>query len=421
MSFVSFQLEPEVIQKHIEMYEKVTGLSCCFINEQGETVYAGENSPQFCVRFREATMENCPCSQAHLYASKQSEKLGEPYVFFCPGGMVHWTAAIVVKEIFRGALLAGPVQMNLPDDFAVDEILKSNQLEIAKKGVLNASMKMIPVVEPERVRHLAGFLGLLAKDIMVEECKLFSERKRFYEEQASLNEEIQEIKEKEKYTHISEYYPVELEKELVARVKRGDKKGAKNILNELLGHVLFQHGGNLQTTKARVLELMVVLSRAAVEGGGDLEMIFGMNLQYIHRIQEIEDVESLCKWIVEILERFTDSVYKLEDSNNALLMQEALAYINEQYMNELSLENAAEKVYLSTSYFSRLFKKEMGINFSDYLNKVRIEASKKYLLEVKLPLSEVAHKVGFTDQSYYTKVFRKMEGVSPGQFRKMIL
>lgn len=411
-------LDDEIIKGHLKTYNKVSGISCFLTDEYGETLYMEGMVPQFCEKFKSLTGEKCPCAGAHLYAGKQAEKIGESYVYFCPGGLVCWTAPIVIKGIYRGALEGGPVQMSLPDPYVVNKIIEANKFDISNRGILQAYLNMIPVVEPEKVRYLSEMLYILAKDIMAEEVRFLTERKKFYHDQAEINENIQQAKAAE--DRITRYYPVELEDELVNRVKRGDKKGAKTILNELLGHALFSNGNNLELTKARVLELMIMLSRAAVEGGGNLEMIFGLKYKYLHEMYELNTVESLCQWIVKVLECFTDCIFSIGNPNNSVTIEKAIRYINENYMNDISLESVANYVYLSTSYFSRLFKKELGINFIDYLNKVRVEESKKYLYDLKMPLSDVANIVGFTDQSYYTKVFKKIEGISPGQFRKMI-
>lgn len=420
MTLLNGFIDEAMIKEALVTYYKVTGISCLVINENGETVYSEGDCPKYCAKFQELKGERCPCGQSHLYASKQSEKLGEPYVFFCPSGLVHWTAPIIIKGIFRGALIGGPVQMDIPDDYMVDQIIMANEFHISDKGILQAYLNAVIVVDPEKVRHLANMLYIMVKDIIAEESRVLSERKKFYAEQAAISENIQVIKDKKGQEYNPAYYPVELEKELVSRVKVGDKKASKTILNELLGHILFNSGNNMEIIKSRVLELTVVLSRAAVEGGGNLEMVFGLNLKYLQQISTINSVEELCEWIIKVLERFTDSMFNVENINNYHIIQKAISYINMNSMNDISLDIVAEYVYLSPSYFSRLFKKEMGINFIDYLNKVRVEESKKYLANEKLPLSEIAHIVGFTDQSYYTKVFKKIEGISPGQYRKII-
>ncbi len=409
-------LNEEIIRKHLKMYNKVSGISCFLTDENGEVLYAEGMVPQYCMQFKNLTVDKCPCTKSHLFAGKQAEKIGESYIYFCPGGLANWVAPIVIESIYRGALAGGPVQMSLPDDYVVDKIIDANKFDISNRGMLKAYLNLVPVIEPEKVRYLSEMLYILAKDIMAEEASVLTERKKFYQNQAEINENIQHAKITGE--HITQYYPVELEDELVSRVKRGDKKGARIILNELLGHALFSNGNNFELTKARVLELMIMLSRAAVEGGGNLEMIFGLKYEYLHEMYELNTVESLCEWIMKVLECFTDCVFSIGNPNNSITIQKAVQYINKNYMNSISLESVSDYVYLSTSYFSKLFKKELGINFIDYLNKVRVEESKKYLFDLKVPLSDVANIVGFTDQSYYTKVFKKIEGVSPGQFRK---
>ncbi|MBZ9686014.1 PocR ligand-binding domain-containing protein [Clostridium estertheticum] len=411
-------IDEETLIDHLKTYNKGTGVLCFNIDEFGETIHSEGEPCQFCIKFKELSGEKCTCSQSHLYASKQSEKIGEPYVYFCPSGLVHFATSIVIGGVFKGALIGGPVKMNTSDDFTVEDLVKIYNFNVDSREILQNYVKNVPIVEPERVRYLAKLLDIISKDIMFEESIILSERKKFYAEQAAINEEIQNVKYSDYSEHISNYYPVELEKELLSRVKIGDKKGAKLILNELLGHVLFNNGSNIEITRARVLELMIVLSRAAVEGGGNMEMVFGLNFKYLSEVSSLNNVERLCQWIIKVLDRFSECMYNVENINNVHIIQKSMEYVNDNVSDNISLNSVAEYVYLSSSYFSRLFKKEMGINFIDYLNMVRVEESKKYLTDLKITLSDIARTVGFTDQSYYTKVFKKIEGISPGQYRK---
>ena len=85
--------------------------------------------------------------------------------------------------------------------------------------------------------------------------------------------------------------------------------------------------------------------------------------------------------------------------------------------DQARLEEMARRVYLSPSYFSRVFRQETGETFSGYLNRLRIERSKELLRHKELRLTDIAQKVGFEDQSYFTKVFKKLEGVTPLRYR----
>lgn len=78
----------------------------------------------------------------------------------------------------------------------------------------------------------------------------------------------------------------------------------------------------------------------------------------------------------------------------------------------------ANHVYLSPSYFSKVFSKEMGVSFNTWLGNLRIEKSKRLLLE-NIRLADIAAMVGFEDQSYFSKVFKKATGVSPNRYREV--
>jgi len=97
----------------------------------------------------------------------------------------------------------------------------------------------------------------------------------------------------------------------------------------------------------------------------------------------------------------------------------AIKYINSKYNTDLSLEEVAEHVNTNTSYFSHIFKKETGMCFSDFLQMVRIENSKKLLIHSHYKIFEIAEMVGFSDEKYYYKVFKKLTGYTPNQYRNL--
>jgi len=208
------------------------------------------------------------------------------------------------------------------------------------------------------------------------------------------------------------------EKELMAKIRRGDKAGAQEILNEILGYIFFSQGNDLELIKTRVVELVVLLSRAAVEGGAEIGMIFGLNDRFLWEIERLSSVDEIAFWLSKVMVRFTDCVFNLVNVKNVDIIYKAVSYLRANYMYEISLEQVAGEVHLSPAYFSKLFKNEMKCTFSEYLSALRIEYSKELLLDEDLPLVEVAGLVGFKDQSYFSKVFKKLVGVSPGEFRR---
>jgi YesN/AraC family two-component response regulator len=96
----------------------------------------------------------------------------------------------------------------------------------------------------------------------------------------------------------------------------------------------------------------------------------------------------------------------------------ALAYIDAHYGGNIRLESVAETVSLSSYYFSRLFKKEVGVNFSRYILHKRLETAKRALEETEEPVADIAASVGFHECHYFGKKFKNFTGSTPSEYRK---
>ncbi len=97
---------------------------------------------------------------------------------------------------------------------------------------------------------------------------------------------------------------------------------------------------------------------------------------------------------------------------------EVVSYIKSHYWKQLSVEGIASAFYVSPSYLSRLFRRETGYSIVSYLTRVRLEKAKELLAGSDLTAWQIADRVGFSDQSYFSRVFKMHEGVSPAQYRR---
>jgi len=353
------------------------------------------------------------CRRAHLYGSYQAERFGDFYVFFCPFGLVHWAAPVLEEGTLAYGLVAGPVLMSTPADALIDEILAHNGLGQAEIGLLRAKVATVAYATPARVQDLGRMLFAVAASLAAGEPALVERRTRLAQ-QASIGQVLQDLKK----MGGEGSYPLTLEKELILKIRLGDKPGAQDLLNRLFGYLFFQRGNDLESIRTRLTELVVLLSRGAIEGGADNEVIFGLNYRFLREIESLQSVDEIAAWLAKVMTRFTDCVFNLSNVKNKDVIYKAVAYLRENYMHPITLADAAREVHLSPSYFSRVFKEEMGRNFRAYLNGLRVENSRNLLASEDVPLAEVAGLVGFQDQSYFTKVFKRLTGVAPGEYRR---
>jgi YesN/AraC family two-component response regulator len=271
-------------------------------------------------------------------------------------------------------------------------------------------IEKIPVVTPSRVDSLSQLLYYSAFS------NRFSMVSEALDTHADIAQYIQYLK--TMGGEGADHYPLDKENKLITMITLGDKTGAQKVLNEILAHTFLSTGRDFSLVKARILELVVVLSRAALHGGADNNRIFGMNYKYLNQINEFRTIEELTIWISEIIKTFTECVFDLQDVKHIDVIYKSIEYIRRNYMKKVTLDDVAENVSLSPSYFSRIFKQETKTSFNSYLNNVRIEMSKKLLLDEDIPLVDIAVLAGFENQSYYSRVFKQITGLSPRQFRE---
>jgi len=413
-----------------ESYSHACQVPCRVVDQLGNTLHlaspqpdlttvcelAGAVLPGAGVRPPSGTAQIC--ANSHLYGCYQAERFGGRYVFFCPLGMTHWASPIMADGNVVGTLLGGPVHIVDPDDFMIDDLVGKNGIHPDYLPLLHRQMGKVPVLGTERVNALSELLFRVAASLSDDSFRVFLERGDTGDLQRELWEQIDFMK---AYAHkVDEQmvYPIEKEDQLLEKIEMGDKPASQRILNEILGHVFFSSGGSLDVMRARVLELAVLLSRAAIRGGADVQQIFGLNYTYLNKIMNFRNIDEIAYWLSGIMTRFTDQVFNLTHVKHADVIYRAVSYIKKNYMNRVTLEETAAFVFLSPAYFSRIFKEETGDNFNMYVNNTRIDAAKRLLLNEKIPLVDISTLVGIEGQSYFSKVFKKVTGVTPGKFRE---
>jgi YesN/AraC family two-component response regulator len=109
-----------------------------------------------------------------------------------------------------------------------------------------------------------------------------------------------------------------------------------------------------------------------------------------------------------------------QENSEPPLITRAKRYIEEKQSEDLSLGEVAKAVNTSTFYFCKMFKKATGLHFTEYVSRVRIEKAKNLLLNPNLRISEVAYEVGFQSLTHFNRVFKKITGQSPTEFRNRL-
>ncbi len=121
---------------------------------------------------------------------------------------------------------------------------------------------------------------------------------------------------------------------------------------------------------------------------------------------------------IELIRYFTEKMILQGEGNDPI--SKAKTYIHDHYRESFSLEDVADYVELTPTYFTKLFKDQTQQTFIDYVTDYRIEKSKELLRQTNLSLKEIAYEVGYKDPNYYSRVFKKWTNLSPKQFRSTL-
>jgi YesN/AraC family two-component response regulator len=212
---------------------------------------------------------------------------------------------------------------------------------------------------------------------------------------------------------------LEKERMILAAFQRGDIETGKKIITEIITSFNTSWRSNFEGIQFRALELAVIFSRAAlINEDSDFDAILEANSRNLKRIQESETPEALIKNLHLAAEAMAGNIFSFRGKRHASVLRKAQRYIWDNYTRKISLDEISKASGVSSPYFSSIFKEEMGENFSSYLNRLRIGRAMLLLTETIKPLHVIAGQCGFEDQSWFSKIFKNLTGVSPGKYRK---
>jgi len=189
-----------------------------------------------------------------------------------------------------------------------------------------------------------------------------------------------------------------------------------------LADTLYSLEKNLYQTKADISNIKLFLTDIYLQIKQTIHHVYNtIDIPFPTNSWIIDYIDSryyLYEIILFFAEQFEMIMNAIGNSSNDSVWDDITNYINHNYQENLKLENIAPLFGYNNSYFGKIFNKKMGENFNSYLDHIRINHSKKLLLQKSLKVYEIAEKVGYKNVDYFHKKFKKYVGESPAEFRK---
>ena len=348
-------------------YRKRFGFALLVTDAEG-VIRDGENTADECARRQRIITETM--------------RWGTPFIDLCPRGRLMWGVPLMTNQQVTGGLIA-----------------------------------TAPARAVERVRAAAEALLVLAEQYNLINGALLAAQRAEAERERRRAEAIHSIKGAD-YDAIRSVYLQE-EPALIAAIKKGERGEARAIINRVLVGIYFLGRERLELLKSLVLELVVMMCRAAVEAGANPSELFGGHYRALADLAQIHDDEALTRWLANLLERIMDAIRDHRRYPNEVLLGNALQYMQEHLAENMTRDVVARNAGLSPSHFSHLMRAKLNSSFTDLLTQYRVDRAMQLLTRTADSIAEIALACGFPDQSYFTKVFKRRTGRTPLAYRQL--
>lgn len=402
------------LEEMLQAFHSITKLHVQLIDENGKELLGFGSQTAFCREFMKVNKSGRSCAQEHARAGEMARDFGESYVFSCHSGLNHIAYPTMVRGRLFGSVIAGPFLMEKPDSGMITDLCKKNPMPPENMVRLMEYVGDIQIYSPEEVTQINVLFRHLMRSVLVESRDILVSNNEKLIQQSRINESIQMYK--NSGVRDDRSFPIELENELISSIKANHTEKAREILNTLLGHILLYEAHDTERVKIRIIELCAVLSRAAIARGADLNQVLDMDQRLIASIAASRSIYDICYRFQDNIDIFTDNLFQPPEKNSKIV-KSAVDYVARHFSEDITLSSVAEELHVNTSYLSMLFKQVTGATFKEHLNRVRVGEAERLLANTDYPIIEIAIACGYSDQSYFTKVFKKYTGLTPRQYR----
>ncbi|WP_282936476.1 helix-turn-helix domain-containing protein [Paenibacillus sp. RC67] len=327
---------------------------------------------------------------------------------------------VLAKEMLRRALDYDGFVYDIADDqFAVLFIYKADQVD-SYKALVEQKLK-------ETRATINNQLKLVSVYGMGSVCDSLTGISRSYEQaREALNAQIWNNKEgglwyDELPTDRNHYYfPQDVETRLIHLAKAGDQTEVEHLLDELYRENFEQRHLSMSVMKLFLFEMWGCLVKLLPQMELDQQTVYsrmavlnGSNDSYDSMRKNYESVRDTFQWVCEIAN-------ENKKSQNVELIETIIALLQISYMDsELCLDKVADQIRISKVYLSQFFKEQTGINFSDYLESLRMEQAKVLLQSSGKTVNEISEYVGYSSSNTFCRAFKRLHGVSPTVYKKL--
>ena len=335
------------------------------------------------------------------------------YYFTNTYGLDYITAGIWRNDIYYGAIIVGPFVATIPNDAFISNVILKNNLPVSEHKILHEFYRSLAVVNNSTSNSIGETLVNFCNNTYIKSQLITS---------SSLNPTRDREKLKDRIVNSIDIidFRYEQEKTLMNAISRGDKNVIKQFSNILSDPYLEKRTPEspIRGYKNLLIVLNTLCRTAAKNGGVHPMYIHSISEKYAILIERASSVPYLNDLQKMMIEEYCDFVAEYSTREYSAIVKKAVNHIKLHFESPLTLQGIADTIHVNASHLSRKFKEDTGMSMIDFINFIRVEASKVYLKNNTSNITDIAFIVGFNDVNYYSRVFKKVTGQTPSQFRR---
>ncbi len=394
-------------------YRASTGLPLVLVDEEGREQWR-LGGCTLCARFAPSAKREVLCRAHSRKAIEESFRWGEPFISVCPFGLVTFAVPLSRERRLFGGLLSGfSIFPQMAPDMKEEVIQRIHRLRI-RSDIGPRTRLSFRVVTSEVLRRSAHMLFDMTAAYGMNDVEHIEESRAKSIQQFTIANYLEEAR--SSHTDLLTSLAI-MQNEIIDKVVLGDLSGSREIINRFLGVILLESGMNFDMLKVRLLELIVIISRAAMGKGISAEGLLGPRYSYLTDINAATGFDDLFWRVTKALENFTRAVSEERGRTALAHMTRMRDFLKRNFARKISAREVAASTGLSVSRALHLFQQESGMSLSSYIAAQRIDYARYLLRNTQRSMAEIASECGFFDQSHFTKTFRAIEGIPPLRYR----
>ncbi len=410
------EIAHDEVQQNIQIFSDCTGIPVTVYDQSFKVILRTLPHKNLCCASTRPQADS-GCRTAPSFAAQNAYSLGEPYIYSCDCGFIFLCVALLTPNgQFSGCQIAGPIRMEpLSQDLIATVLSQNPNCSCAAYSQLMLALQQMPENTPAQIESLSKLFYNNVTSLC-RDTAAYERNRDLFRVQNEIGENIFKYKTLQAPQAAASTQAGE-PAQLIALLFDGHTTEAFALLEYILQRHLSVEDGSFERIKLGLLKLYMDLCRAILEKNRLFQNNITIDFPLVKHLSDIQNVHELFAWSHDMLKQLQTQVSATLYDGYSDWIVRAMQYIQTHYMEKLTLQALARTLHVHASYLSKLFKKDVGMNFTDYLNAVRIEQSIRLLSTTDKTLLEIASAVGFEDQSYFTKIFRKVMGETPKKYR----